>query len=127
MLRLAHFDRRFSLYPHPGAAGKRLIRRVADDARAINPHLMAVLVVLVGLHRQDWLALPGLGVPADDMLVDVDDVLHVYDCTLFVTGRGTNPDSAGDGVLAEDADGVFCARKHHVVACALACTAGALV
>lgn len=66
----------FCLYPHSGTAGERVIWGVADHTRAVDSHLMGVLVGLVGLYRDDGVTLAGLLVGPDHMLVDVDDAFH---------------------------------------------------
>lgn len=73
---LLDFDRRFGLYPHPGPARQGLVGLVPQNARPVDLHRMTVRVGLVRLYREDWITLAGLGVPADRMLVDVDDMLH---------------------------------------------------
>jgi len=116
LFRLPHFDLRLGLNPHAGAAGKRLVWRVANHARPVDPHLMAVLVVLVRLHRQDRVPLAGLVVVLDYVLVNVDVVFHGYECTLLVTGCRPSRYRRHDPKLAKNAYGVFGAGEHDVVA-----------
>jgi hypothetical protein len=96
-----------------------MIWLVTHHAGTVDLHGVGVLVGLVRLYREDGVSFPGLLVLFDYVLVNVDDVLHVYQCTSFV-GSCASGNWGHHSVLAKDADGVFRAREHDKITGSLA-------